>query len=174
MDSAKLMMACVVGIGGFALYRMTKTSASSPQTTAPPVPLAPGQARPSGQGLVYLSDPLSLKQGQWYRGRLQLPAEAVGPFSRASSAPELQAALATLGFAAGSTVFMSESELPADWPQSALAGANERSRWFYAMWFLPSVKLPRPPAIELMWVSPSPALAERYASERANVSGWLG
>ena len=174
MDATKLMMACVVGIGGFALYRMSKASASSPQTTAPPVPLAPGQTRPTGEGLPYLSDPLSLKQGQWYRGRLQLPAEAVGPFSRASNAPELQAALAALGFATNASLFMSESELPADWPQTALAGANDRSRWFYAMWNLPSVKLPRPAAIELMWASPSPALAEKYATQKSTVSGWFG
>ena len=179
MDAAKLMMLGVVGIGAFAVLRMGKASAQGPQTTDPnagpgpsPTPSQPG-ARPSGDGLVFLSDPLSLKQGQWYRGRIQVPAEASGPFSQASSSPELAAALNALGFAPGAQLYMTAEQLPASFPQKAVDGATDRTRWFYAAWSLPSVKLPRPAAIDLMWVAPSPELEARYAAAAsAKVSGW--
>ena len=176
MDAAKLMMLGVVGIGAFAVLRMGKTSGAVPQTTdpgaGPPPPPPPGSSRPSGAGLVYLSDPLSLKQGQWYRGRIQLPVEAAGPFSRVSSSPELGAAMSALGFAGNATFYMSADELPPDWPAESVQGVTDRTRWFYAMWAMPSIKLPRPAAIDLMWVAPSPELAARYAREAAaKVSG---
>lgn len=156
----KLMIG-VVGLGLLAAYALSK---ADPNREAPGEPPRPGDPpRPEGANLVMLGDPLSMKQNQYYRGRLQLMA-SLPPFSSASDEETLGKALVAMGFA-DVRVFMTVKDLPADWPQSTMLNPAPGTRWFQGMWLGPSVKLPRPPNVESMWMTRSPGLVASQAQK---------
>lgn len=131
---------------------------------------------PEGTALVLLDDPLSLKQNQYYRGRMEMPLDGVPPFDATAGVNVLVESLTGLGFA-DVKFYMKASELPQTgykWPMSTAKDPTPNTRWFQARWNAPSIKVPRPPAIVLMWVTPSPELvAKTLASQPATTAGMV-
>jgi len=125
------MMLGVVGLGAFAVFRLTKTKSNAPQTTSLP---------------DLVSQPiagLSLTQGTHYQGRLSLQALDVPPL--ASTKAQLVQFLNLLGFKDVS-VYMTPAELPSSWRELRTGTAN--SRWFEGTWNNASLILPRPKQID--------------------------
>lgn len=132
------LMAGVVGLGAFAAYRMLK---SKPAFAAP-------------EGKAALGDPLNMQSGTYYRGRLEVPDSRVQPllpFNTSGTEEDLGRGLVALGFQ-DVRVYMSPGEVPSDWPESTVAEAGSGSRWFEGQWAGPSMPLPRPGQLKLIWV----------------------
>lgn len=130
MNAPLAMMLGVVGLGAFAVYRLSKTKATNPQTTAADV----------------INQPISglqLKQGTHYQGRLVLQTLDVPPL--ASSSAQLAQFLQLLGFKEVS-VYMQTSELPSSWTE--LRTGTPNNRWFEGTWGNPDILLPRPKQID--------------------------
>lgn len=158
MRADQLLMGAVVAIGGFALFRMVTNKDPNANADGPaPSPSGENSLTLPSDNVSYLSDPLSLRQAGWYRGRLNVGG--LPPFSTSADASQLAQALTLLGFTEV-RVYMSPAELPDGWPKSTLRQGDD-VRYFSGRWSQPSLKLPRPPAVELMWTS----------SQAANVSG---
>jgi hypothetical protein len=100
-----------------------------------------------------------LRQGSWYRGRINASAP-LPPFTPASSREEIAQGLQGIGF----TNVEVYNLAPATWPPEVSANAQPTTRWFYGKWSMITGDLPRPPNLELLWVAPSPELV---ASRRA-------
>lgn len=142
LSAPTLVMAGVVGIGAFAVYRLVKTKTED---------VKPG---PDGQELALLGDPLKLAANRYYRARIQ-PSSFLGNQSRAQVAQSLQA----LGFS-DVTVYMTERDLPSDWPASAKGSGI----WFQAQWRQPTISLPRPQDLDMIWIAKPPAAATYVAT----------
>lgn len=167
--NAKLVLGLgAAGLLGFLLLRK-KDEPQAPGTG----PASSLPERPSGANLVLLGDPLSLKQGQYYRGRLQLAGTSLPPFSAMADEETLGKGLVTMGFA-DVRVYMGVKDLPADWPQSTMLNPVQGTRWFQGMWQGPSIQLPRPWNVETMWVTRSPNLVAAQAAAQARTSGMMG
>jgi hypothetical protein len=85
------------------------------------------------------------------------------PFSAGASTTAIATALQVLGFA-DVQVYGSVAALPSGWPSSTTVNPLPGTRWFYAKWSGLSGTLPRPPQLELLWVSRSPALVAAQAA----------
>ena len=119
-----------------------------------------GPLVPATTSLVLLGDPLSLKKGQYYRGRLDLKSGDLAPFRAEADEEELGKGLSALGFQ-DVRVFMSTSELPAGWPADGLLNPSGETRWFQAAWGQATAKMPRPDQMTMMWVTRTPDDARR-------------
>jgi hypothetical protein len=184
-DASQFMMLGVLGLGAYAAYRMTQASPSgtSPAPSTPGALPPPAQPGPDTNGMTFLGNPLHLKKGQYYAGRLSLPVAPsfaippltpagpptplgavpglpdISPFTQGASEEVLGRALAAMGFG-DVRVYMSVADLPSSgFPASTQVNPHAGTRWFRAMWNGPAtMDVPRPPAIEMMWVTSSPAL----------------
>jgi hypothetical protein len=177
IDAHHLVMIGVVGTGLYALWRLTQTSSSSPQTpsqlstpTRPtplnippgPLPSVPGPLPPLPTSTILFvnGSPLHLRPAAWYHGRLETNGQA-SPFSPSSSREQIAQGLASMGFGQVQ-VFMTPQEAAQDIFQPfALAGAATGTRWFRARWPLmieggyPTPT--RPAALSLLWEAAPPA-----------------
>lgn len=140
-----LMVAGVAAIGIFAAYRLVKLK----QDVSP---------EGSDGNLALLGDPLTLRQGAIYRGRLRVREAGAPPFLVGSDRATLENALKLLGFG-NVRVFMREGELPANWPVSTTENAGSLTRWFQGEWRMPSATVPRPPDVEAIWMAGGSAVA---------------
>lgn len=152
MDAPKIMMVGVAALGAYAVVR----ALSAPKSYA----LGDESAESPGDtsSLVLLKDPLSLKQGQYYRGRLELPTtrlQPIPPFNDEGSEEELTKALIMLGFD-DVRVFTRKEELPTGWPVGTTGAIAKGTRWFQAKWSQASMQLPRPSQIKTMWLTKNP------------------
>lgn len=130
-DTPMALMLGVAGLGAFAVYKLTQTKASSPQTTSA-VDVA-SQQLPA----------LKLVQNTHYQGRLTLQQLDVPPL--ASTRDQLAEFLQLLGLK-NVAVYMSPGELPATWTE--LRTGDDSSRWFEGDWTGPDITLPRPRQID--------------------------
>lgn len=161
MRADELMMLGVVGLGGYAAYRML-SAPSSPSSPSP----TPGQTPLPGtlpSGMVVLGNPLRLKEGQFYAGRLNLPAGSSGvatldPFIQQASPEMTRAALEALGFTNVVIYPTVASTVPQkdNFPAETLMNPHSGTRWFIGKWNKPTMDVPRPPVIEQMWVTRTP------------------
>ena len=140
LDPPFLLMIGVVGLGAFAVFRLTKTKGNAPQTTSVPDLLS--QPLPG----------LQLQQGTKYQGRLALQPIDVPPL--ASSKAQLGQFLELLGFK-DVAVYMNTSELPPDGtgsptlrPWNELRTGATNNRFFEGTWSNANVVLPRPKQID--------------------------
>lgn len=125
-DTPMVMMLGVIGLGAFAVFRMTRTKGSEPQTTAP--------------GLL---STLKLEQGAHYEGRMVLKELDVPPL--ASTKEQLVQFLQLLGFK-NVQVYMTRDELPFNWQELKTGGPNHR--WFEGTWSNQNATVPRPKQID--------------------------
>lgn len=126
-DTPLIVMLGVVGLGAFAVYRMTKTDGAKPQTTQP--------------GL--LGPTIRLEQGARYQGRLALKPIDAPPLG--ASRDQLAQFLQVLGFR-DVAVHMTPGELPFNWPD--IKTGDSTNRWFEGTWNNPTTNLPRPKQVD--------------------------
>lgn len=149
-----VMMAGVVGLGLFAVYRLVKTRTEDIESEGS-----------EGEELVVLGDPLKLTANRYYRARLRVRDVGSPPFMSTSSRETIAGGMKALGFT-DVQVFMGSSELPSNWPVSTTKGTGPNTRWVQGRWGQPSLSLPRPPDIEQIWITKPPSGAQH------TVSGW--
>lgn len=150
MDAPKLMMIGVAGLGAYAAYRMlgAKKDAAQEETII------------DSSGLVLLKDPLSMKQKQYYRARLELPAsrlQPLPPFNEEGTDDDLTQAMSALGFS-DVQVFSSKEHLPSGWPVGTTGGPTRGTRWFQGRWSQEAMQVPRPSQVKIMWISKAPGV----------------
>lgn len=182
MRADQLLMLGVVGLGGYAAYKMVSAS-PSPSGTDPVLP--PGSPPSPGalpSGMVVLGNPLHLKEGQFYAGRLNLPSDPTGgvlpgslnPFTQQASSEAIRAALEALGF--NSVVIYSNiaQTVPQkeNFPAETLMNPHAGTRWFIGRWGKPTMDVPRPPVIEQMWVTRTPSFLPVISGD-GGVGPWL-
>lgn len=157
MDPSKLLMGGVVLLGGYAAYKMLQTSSKMP-SSYPLGEQGPKEGAIDASGLTLLGDPLSMKKGQYYRGRLELPSARLQPhppFNADGDQTGIAQALGALGFS-DVRIFMSPSDAPSGWPAGTLAASREGTRWFQGKWSQEAMQLPRPTQLRLLWVTRTP------------------
>ncbi len=154
-----------VGLAVAAAVVLKKKPAAPGTPGAQPSPGSPG-ATPGTPGvptvlppslaaaLVFVQDATTvhLTQGQSYRARVNLPAIGLPPFNSSATATDIGKGLSALGFV-GVHVFMSTSDLPADWPASTTQGIQPGTRWFQGQWSGLTADVPKHPVVEQVWVS---------------------
>ncbi len=176
-----------VGLAALAAVMLKKPAAAAGQPAAPGAPATPGlPARPPGVApatptpapagaLVFVDDVTSvhLRQGQYYRGRLNVPGVALPPFSLNATEEEIAKGLSALGFV-DVRVYVNVSALPSDWPASTAQNTQAGTRWFQGQWSGITADVPKPfdlvtrqPIVESVWTTASPALV----SQRNTTSG---
>jgi hypothetical protein len=177
----------VVGLGVFGVVALSKKAAAQPLPAPPPGPgllptppsppaVGPSVPGPSGGGgLVFATDASSvhLRQGQYYRGRLNLGAGLLGllpPFNASATEEDIGKGLAALGLQ-DIRVYMKTSDLPSDWPQETTMNASPGTRWFQGQWGGSTATVPKPSQVEQVWVTSSPALVTARAVQAAATSG---
>jgi len=183
----KLLVAGVVGAGVLLLFGLSKAPAApaqapapGPEPTPPPPPPVPGpvtpptpqQVTPTPQQaipppqvqLVLLGDPMHLRQGSYYRARLETDSQ-LPPFDASADEATISKVLGAMGFT-GTQVYSDKSKLPPDWPLQTADQALPGTRWVQFSWGAPTADIPRPTAIVAIWQTPSPTLAAQYAAQR--------
>lgn len=157
MDAPKILMLGVVAIGAYAGYRaLTAPKAYALGEGGGDSGEAPGDT----SSLVLLKDPLAMKQGQYYRARMELPTSRLQPnlpFNDTGNDEDLAKALAMLGFN-DVTVYSRKEELPPGWPIGTTGAITRGTRWFQARWSQPSMQLPRPSQVKTMWLTKKPGV----------------
>jgi hypothetical protein len=143
MRADQAIMIAVGVLGGYVVYRMLKAP-KGVQTTETETMLA-SQA-PLSSSLALQGSPLSLRQGSRYRVRLHL-ATNLPPFGVNSPNEDIQKGFETMGF--GSVVV--QKEAPSGWPAESLQNPEPITRWIEGTWMKPSMQLPRPKEIVMMW-----------------------
>jgi len=129
-DTPMVMMLGVVGLGAFAVFRLTKTKSAQPQTTSlPDLASQPIAA-------------LKLQNGVRYEGRLALQTVDVPPL--AATREQLVQFIQLLGFK-DVKVYMTPAELPSKW--SELRTGTSSNRWFEGTSTV-TVELPRPKQVD--------------------------
>lgn len=182
MRADQLIMLGVVGLGGYAAYRMLSASPT------PPGGPTPGGSTPGGptplpgtlpSGMVVLGNPLRLKEGQFYAGRLNLPAGGTGipgldPFVQQAAPEATRAALEALGFTSVVVYPSIASTVPQKdhFPAETLMNPHSGTRWFIGKWNKPTMDVPRPPVIEQMWVTRTPQWLPVVSGE-SSVTTWV-
>lgn len=176
MRADELMMLGVVGLGGYAAYRML--SAPSSPGAAPSSPGATPLPGTLPSGMVVLGNPLRLKEGQFYAGRLNLPVGSSGvaaldPFIQQASPEMTRAALEALGFTSVVIYPTVASTVPQkeNFPAETLMNPHTGTRWFIGKWNKPTMDVPRPPVIEQMWVTRTPTFLPVVSGIGA-LEGW--
>ena len=111
---------------------------------------SPGQTQmpqqtPSG---MLLPNPAVLVQGQRYKSRLELGALEASFATKDAIKSQFE----SLGFS-NVAVYASLNELPAGWPQQALANATSRSRWVEGTWSQTTQSVAKPPQIQNAWTA---------------------
>ena len=176
----QVLMIGVVGIGLLAAYWLTQTTPERQTTTdpqvppppqlPPPPPFVPGSPPVFPQNLA-TGTMITLRPGQWYRGRLELAPTA--------TAADVRRFLELQGFDQTS-VFTSAAEaenagiLPA-----ARQDPAPSSRWFYGRYAAKRLGdaslvdvLPRPMAVTALYFAASPAVPRAFAAGRPGYA-WL-
>ena len=175
MRADKLLMLGVVGLGAYAVYRLSKTDTQPrPDNELKPTPIVPpnkGPLLPENFPLL-VGNPIHLTNSRAYRGRLET-TDQPAPFSPSSSREDIQRALEVLGFS-NPQVFVTASEAAGNFPEFSLANSTPASRWFYGRWLGPTTDAPRPNAVNLIWVSqplmrPDAPTISGILSARANL-----
>ena len=147
MKNGKLFLGLGVLGGVSALLFLGKGKAVVPSDGGPAPPLPGSQV-----SYVTTATMVKLQNGTNYQGRIAL--QDLLPFVASASAETIAQGLFALGFQ-HIQVFMSVSELPANWPRETVTNADANTRWFAAQWNGPSGLLPRPAQLEKVWVAPS-------------------
>jgi hypothetical protein len=166
MRPDKLLMLGVVGLGFYAAYRLltstTSTSLPPPPDKPNPLPVPTGalplNAGPLPSPPANIStvdgDPLNLRGGQWYHGRLEL--------SPSATREQVSGQLLTMGFK-NLSVYVTPLEASQDIFQAfALANPGAGTRWFRARWPLfddignVRPKPRRPNGLAILWVAAPP------------------
>jgi hypothetical protein len=132
-----MLMAGVVGLGAFAALKLVTSKSFS-------------SAEPKEE---QMGEVLTMRQGRYYRGRLDLPPSSVQPvlpFNANGSEEDLGRGLVALGFD-DVRVYMSTSEVPASWPASVVNIPGPGTRWFQGRWKGPDIQLPRPRQLTRVW-----------------------
>lgn len=172
-----LMGLGVVGLGVLGTVILSKKTGEVPApqnpkpgtVPTPPVPLS------DGAGLVFVDGPNSvhLRQSQYYRGRLLLGSSGLlnlPPFNAGASEETIGKGLVALGFV-DVRVYMNVSDLPGNWPKETALNTAAGTRWFQGQWTGSTADVPRPPQLERMWVTASPALVAARTAQAIAVSG---
>jgi hypothetical protein len=181
----------VVGLGVLGAVTLSKKKAEA-QPPPPPAPgiippgvLPPGilptpapaaPAAPSGGGgLVFATDAstIHLRQGQYYRGRLNMGSGGLAgllPFTGAATEEDIGKGLAALGLQ-DVRVYMNVSNLPSDWPRETAQNTEAGTRWFQGQWSGITATVPKPAQVEAVWVTASPELVAARALQAATTSG---
>jgi len=179
-----------VGLGVLGVVTLSKKAAAAPgQPPAPPEPPAPPGILPTppappappsvpsggGGGLVFATDAtgVHLRQDQYYRGRLNMGAGSLSPllpFAPNATEEDIGKGLAAIGLQ-DIRVYMNVSNLPSDWPRETAQNTEAGTRWFQGQWGGATTTLPKPPQVEAVWVTASPALVAARAIQAATTSG---
>lgn len=142
LSAEKLVMLAVAGLGGYAVYLMTRAKTTDAPIEAPsPHPLPPDVAVP---GVALLGDPMTIETGRYYRGR----------FESGRDPSALQDLLGSYGIAANVTSDP-QAAASAGVPTWALTSPTPFSRWFYGFAGATSSQ-PRPPDLALAWIGSPP------------------
>lgn len=181
MRADQWLMLGVVGLGVYAVYRMTRAEASplpaSPGDSARPTPLPipsgplpalPADSTPPSNLSVVTGPVLKLTPASWYHGRVETVSkngQASSVFFPADNRADLVTALTSLGFG-NVSVFMTPKEASNDIFQPfAFEGAGQGTRWFRARWpfadalgNLSSTSISRPDGLVTLWVAAPPAV----------------
>ena len=171
MRADQALMIGVGLFGAYAAYRLFTNRRTDPSPDSLP-DVTPGPILvPDSYKSVQLGNPLAMKQNQFYRGRIQMIANAP-PFDLLASRDAITQGLTALGFDRVS-VFMAPSELPTSgnpWRHEySTEQLSKGTRFFEGRWAAPSMQLARPPNLELIWYTRSPELAA--AQQAARTSG---
>lgn len=144
------LMLGVVGLGGYAVYRLTQTTSSPPPPDSPlNLPVEAGSPSAAPPGFPLLGDPVHLTNSRAYRGRIELGR---GGLPANMSREQIESALVRLGFDA-IRVYEDMQQAAPTFPAFALHGAGRGTRWFYGRWLGPTTDTARPAFLSLLWVA---------------------
>lgn len=176
------LMLGVIGLGAYAVYRMTR-----PREEVPPedVPILNGQGVPTAPVFpqnIASGPTIQLPAGtqpdgvtttnRWYRGRLELPQQGsptreslnLTHLSRQSPRPTIEAALRQFGFDRVEVYMTPEEAAPRITLAAAMANPTQGSRWFFGRYAGPRETKARPPVLTVLYPTAVPTAAETPAA----------
>lgn len=171
----QVFMLAVVGLGGYAVYRLV--TAKPPGERLPPdVPILNGgeaATTPTGTrpvdilGNLALEPSMPVGRSAWYWGRIELPNVAESPragLSVTSTDADVAAAVRAMGFDRVEVHPTPESAARRINTPQALAEPTGSSKWFFARFAAPGqarARIPRPPWLTILHVTATPTMAEQ-------------
>lgn len=176
------LMIGVVGLGAYAVYRMTRPR----EDVAPEdVPILNGQGVPTAPVFpqnIAQGPTLQLPAGtqpdgvtttnRWYRGRLELPQQGSATresanlthLSRQSPRQAIEAALRGFSFDRVEVYMTPEEAAPRITLAAAMASPTPGSRWFFGRYAGPRGTRARPPVLTVLYPTAVPTTAEMPAT----------
>lgn len=149
LSTEQILMLLVAGIGGYAVYRMTKASPSSPDDkvdTPFSNPDLAGLDVPATLDVVTDGDHLRISANRFYRAR----------FETTESPDQVARRLASLGVGLSGTFYVAPQEaLAAGFPAWSLTPFTPNTLWFAGV-STGAGKPPRPPGLTIMWTALPP------------------
>ena len=165
----QVFMLAVVGLGGYAVYRLV-TARPTREPLPPDVPILNGGRTPAtGTRPVDIAGNLALEQTMpvgrdtWYWGRIEMPTVAESPragLSVTSTDADIAALVRAMGFERVEVHRTPESAASRISNPQALAESRGSSRWFFARFAGPSARIQRPPWLSILHVTATPTETE--------------